>query len=192
VKRVGDTGPGRDAPTTTGGSTSQWTFNWSGLVTVVLIALLVVVLWRWLPGSGVDSLTGDRSNEPAPAPTTAPAVGADGTVPTTVGPTTTLVRPTVPDSPTTTVALERQVQISGEMKPCRFGDNCLVASFAIAGFAEHPGRYVCVFPNSRYDFSFKGDQVEDACMTAQSSDTIAIEVAGVLSATISDGNLDGT
>ena len=80
----------------------------------------------------------------------------------------------------------------GEMKECRFGANCLVASFAIEGFDTHPGRFVCVYPNSRRDFTFNGDRVDDACVTADPGDTLAIEVAGVTSATISEDDLEGS
>ncbi len=82
--------------------------------------------------------------------------------------------------------------ISGEMKPCRYGSNCLVASFTIEGFDPHPGRFVCVYPNSRSDFGFKGNGVEDACLSGDRGDTISIEVDGVQSAEISEGNLDGS
>ena len=89
-------------------------------------------------------------------------------------------------------APDRQVLISGEMKPCRFGADCLVASFTIDGFDEHPGRFVCIYPNSRSDFGFNDDGVDDACLTADDGDTITIEVDGIRSSTISEQNLDGT
>ncbi len=82
--------------------------------------------------------------------------------------------------------------ISGEMKPCKYGASCLVASFEIVGFEEQPGRFDCIYPNSRRDFTFHEVSVADACLTGDAGDTIAIEVDGVLSATISEANLTGT
>jgi hypothetical protein len=84
------------------------------------------------------------------------------------------------------------VVIRGETKPCRFGDDCLVASFGLDGFDEHSGTYSCIYADSRSDFTFNQDLVADACFTADDSDTITIEVDGVRSATISKSNLDGT
>lgn len=78
------------------------------------------------------------------------------------------------------------------MKPCRFGDDCLVASFTIDGFDEHPGRFTCIYPNSQREFSFNNDGVDEACLTADDGDTITIEIDGVQSATISEQDLDGT
>ena len=77
------------------------------------------------------------------------------------------------------------------MKPCRFGDNCLVAGFVIEGFDPHPGRFLCIYPNSQSDFSFNDNDVEEACLTGDAGDTITIEVDGVRSATISERRLDG-
>ncbi len=78
------------------------------------------------------------------------------------------------------------------MKPCRYGDRCLVASFTIDGFREHPGRFTCIYPKSQSEFTFNDDGVDDACLTADDGDTIIIEVDGVRSATISEQDLDGT
>lgn len=75
------------------------------------------------------------------------------------------------------------------MKPCRFGDSCLVASFTIVGFEESPGRYDCIYSNSQSEFTFNDDGSDDACLTGDAGDTITIEVDGVRSATISEQSL---
>ena len=94
--------------------------------------------------------------------------------------------------PSTTIRPERRVLISGEMKECRFGANCLAASFVIEGFEPHPGSYICIYPNSSTEIGFRDNDVIDACLTADQGDTITIEVDGVRSATISELDLDGT
>ncbi|MEJ7799600.1 MAG: hypothetical protein WKF60_03720 [Ilumatobacter sp.] len=178
----------KQPPLVAGGNSSQWTFNWWGLAAVVTIASIAFVTWSWLDGSG---------NEPSDqlsVSTSAPTVSAETTVPTTRPSATTVptTPPTTEPSTTTTAAPERRVLISGEMKPCRYGANCLVASFSIDGFDEHPGRFICIYPNSQRDFTFNDDEVEEACLTADDGDTITIEVDGLRSATISEQDLDGT
>ncbi len=168
------------------GTSSQWTVNWWGLVALVIVALVTIGTWRWLAGSG-----NDPSEQLGGIDTSAPT---DTTTPITE-PTTTTVAPAPPTtqrSTTTTVASGPQVQIRGEMKPCRYGANCLVASFTIDGFDEHPGRFTCIYPNSERDFTFNNDGVDEACLTGDAGDTITIEVGGVQSATISEQDLDGT
>lgn len=166
---------------------SGWMINWTGLAAIALVALVAVAGWRWLDGAGDDEAV-DAVSSPVTSDVT--------TVPSTVSrPSTTIVRqaPATTAAPTTTTEpTERRVLISGEMRPCRFGDNCLVASFRIEGFEQHPGRFVCIYPNSRRDFGFRNDGVDEACLTADQGDTITIEVDGVQSATISEQNLDGT
>jgi hypothetical protein len=153
------------------------------------ILVRVVVMWRWLAGSG-----NDPSEQLSVIGTSAPTDSADTTTPNTGPPTTTVppAPPTTQRSTTTTVASDPQVQIRGEMKPCRYGDNCLVASFTIDGFDEHPGRFTCIYPNSQSEFSFNNDGVDEACLTGDDGDTITIEIDGVQSATISEQDLDGT
>ena len=172
------------SPVSPDGNSSQWTINWWGLTALVIVALVTLVTWRWLADSG-----NDPSDQLSVTGTSAPT---DTTTPVTTPPTTTIRPTTTQRSTTTTSAPGRQVQIRGEMKPCRFGANCLVASFSIAGFDEHPGRFTCISPNSRRDFSFNDDDVDDACITADPGDTITIEVDEVQSATISEDDLDGT
>lgn len=158
---------------------------------MLLIVTTAVVAWRWLGGSSVNSNTDEPVNQldasAVPEPTDSVDVATRSTTTTTRPTSTTTLPPT-----TTTVASDRQVLISGEMKPCRFGANCLVAGFTIDGFDEHPRRFVCIYPNSRSDFSFNNNGVEEACITADAGDTITIEVDGVSSLTISEQNLDGT
>ena len=167
------------------GRASEWTFEWRGLLIVLLLTVVTVSGWRWLAGSGSgsDELSGVGH---AAAPTTEPVVASTGPAATTSTTTSTVATTT-----TTTLAPEPKVNITGEMKPCRFGDNCLVASFTIEGFDEPSGRFTCIYPNSRRDFSFRDDGKEDACLTADAGDTITIEVDGVRSATISEDDLDG-
>ena len=171
-------------------SSSGWTFNWWGLIPLLLIATTAIVGWRWVDGRSVSSDADAESLRIGAAATTAPttsvALGA------TAEPSTTTSLPLTPVlPPTTSVAPDRQVLIRGELKPCRFGANCLVAGFTIVGFEELPDRYVCIYPNSERDFGLTNDRVDDACLTADEGDTITIEVDGVRSSTISEQNLDG-
>jgi len=94
-------------------------------------------------------------------------------------------------STTSNPPTEPTVNITGEMKPCRFGDNCLVASFTIDGFDDPPETFTCIYPNSEREFSFRDGGKEDACITADEGDTITIEVGGVASRTISEEQLEG-
>lgn len=146
--------------------------------------------------------------EPAVAPTTVPPTSAPATTtpatatsaPVTTSPvtttTTTTTTTTVPARvPETTSAVTsatttsgggetRQVLISGRVEDCRFGAECLVASFTLDGFAS-TGEYVCEFDDgSRFIFRYIGDGADDACSTSGSSPSITIEVDGVRSATI--------
>lgn len=171
-------------PLSSDGTSSQWTVNWWGLVALVLVALVTISMWRWLVDSGNDS-----SEQLGVVDTSAPT---DTTTPSTQPPTTTIPPTTTQRSTTTTVASGPQVLIKGEMKPCRFGENCLVAGFTIDGFDEHPGRFVCIYPNSQSEFTFNNDGVDEACLTGDDGDTITIEIGGVRSATISEQDLDGT
>lgn len=166
---------------------TEWVVNWAGVVPVVLVLLLGVVLWRWLDGVGTSDDAGSPpvvSSSVATAPTTAPSAV------TTTRPATTTAAPTTTTT-TTTVVTEPRVRIRGEMGPCNFGSNCLIAGFSIEGFDEHPGRFLCIYPNSERERTFSDDDVDVACVTADEGDTITIEVDGVRSATISEEDLDG-
>lgn len=179
---------GNEAEVVPGGNSSGWAFNWWGLVGLVIIVSIAFVAWRWIDG------TGEASSETAGAANTSEPDGSAPTTSVATRTTTTTTRPapatTAPPS-TTTVPSERRVIIRGEMKACRFGASCLVASFRIEGFDPHPGSFTCIYPNSRSDFTFRNNGIEDACLTADAGDTITIEVDGVQSATISEENLDG-
>lgn len=164
------------------------------MLSLILVVAIAVIAWRWLSGTAVFSQDDDAPADRTVSTTTEPAATGDAAAAVTTleqpVPSTGPPGPTV-SSPTTTVASERRVLIRGEMKPCRFGSSCLVASFTIEGFDPHPGRFECIYPNSRRDFGFNNDGVDDACFTADDGDTIIIEIDGVRSATISEANLDG-
>ena len=192
---VGDAGSADELPVRPTEHTSGWTFNWTGLLAVVLIVVGAFVVWRWLGdaslGSDAEGAPDESGQDLSAAPTN--SVEATRTTPPRSQPQTTTGPPptTGPPATSTTVPTARQVSIRGEMKSSRFGANCLVAGFTITGFDPHPGRFVCIYPNSRRDFSFNNNGVDEACITADAGDTITIEVDGVRSATISEENLDG-
>lgn len=151
---------------------------------MVLLGAVAFVAWRWIDGASDDQ--GVSESAQTPVTTTAETASTDAST-TTVRRTTT----TTSTSTTTTTDPVPRVDIIGEVKPCRFGTDCLVASFTIAGFDGEPDRYVCIYPNSRSEFGFRGDGEDDACFSGDEGDTIAIEVAGVESKTISAENLEG-
>ncbi|MFW2333240.1 hypothetical protein [Ilumatobacter sp.] len=184
---MGEAGSGNGSGVQPAENSSGWEFNWSGLVAVVLIVAIVVVAWRWLGGNDDASSQIDASEASVTTNTVEAAATTTRPAPTTTRPPTT----TEPATTTTTGAGDREVIITGEMKACRFGANCLVAGFTISGFDPHPGRFICIYPNSQSDFSFNNTTVIDACITADEGDTITIEVDGVRSLTISEANLDG-
>jgi hypothetical protein len=107
----------------------------------------------------------------APAPTAPPA-----TVPPSTAPPTTRPATLPPDGPVVTII--------GQVAPCRFGSQCLLAGFTIHDFDSQPTEFVCEFADgSRYTFRFNRQEVERACATGDPTDSITIEVAGVRSAT---------
>ncbi len=65
------------------------------------------------------------------------------------------------------------------------------ASFTVEGFDGPDGQFACIYPNSQSTFSFTDGGRDDACLTADAGDTIAIEVDGVRSAVISEESLSG-
>jgi hypothetical protein len=190
LANVGAAESGNESPMRSEENGSGWMLNWWGLVPVLLVAITAIVGWRWLDGNSAGSNDGDDSLQIGEAPTTSSADSSAGS--SAPEPSTTTTMPLTPVLPSTTsVAPDRQVLITGEMKPCKFGANCLVASFTIMGFDELPDRYLCIYPNSRRDFGLTNDRIDDACLTADRGDTITIEVDGVSSATISEAQLDG-
>lgn len=167
-------------------ATSEWSVNWAGAGVLLVLAVVALVAWQAL-GGDEDASSATSSDEvlETVATTAPPSVSTtEATVSTTAASTTAAVT-------TTSTRPRRQVLIRAEMKPCRFGANCLAASFTVEGFEQPPGRFFCIYPNSRREFSFDGDGKEDACLTADQGDTITIEVDGVQSATVSEANLDG-
>lgn len=175
-----------EVPVTPRAETTRWLFDWAGLVPVIAAVIVVLLVSRFLGGDG----DGDSSSPPEATAAATTTVPADD-------PSTTTTRPTLPSttalpSTTTTEVGEPTVEIRGEIGPCRFGDACLIAGFSIAGFDEHPGSFLCIYPNSERERSFNDDVVDVACVTNDDGDTITIEVAGVRSATISEDDLDGT
>lgn len=185
---MGDATTGHQSSTHPTDTSSGWTINWWGLAGLLLVAVIALFTWQWLGGSDADDAADERVVSATSAPSDSVETTTRDTTTTTTSPTSTTAEPTT----TTTTVPERQVLIRGEMKPCQYGANCLVASFTIVGFEPRPGRFVCIYPNSVRDFDFNKDQVDEACLTADAGDTITIEVDGVRSATISEQNLDGT
>jgi hypothetical protein len=161
---------------------SEWSINWPAVVPVLALLVVVVMLWRAVSGGDDDTVAvGDTIDtvEATVSPTTVAAT------------TTTLPLTTTPAMPTTTATPERAVLIRAEMKPCRFSDNCLVASFTLQGFEQTEGQFTCIYPNSQREFSYRDGGKDDACITADEGDTITIVVDGVRSATVSEENLTG-
>lgn len=77
------------------------------------------------------------------------------------------------------------VSIAGRFGACPFGPSCLIAAFSTSGFNPAPNVYTCIFSNgSRYNIAFGGGSVTTACYTNDRPDSIAIEVAGVRSGTV--------
>ena len=127
--------------------------------------------------------------------------------PTTAGPSSTAVAVSTTaagsdTSPTTTAtttapttapgtAADRRVDIRGRVEDCRFGSDCLIASFSAVGFPTE-GDYVCEFEDgTRFTFRYAGGGALDACSTAGASPSITIEVDGVRSATITRDTVEG-
>ncbi len=163
-------------------SRDSWSINWPGAITVLIVAVVVLL---------VTQLRGDDDSTDASSAATSTVSATTDVVSATTSSTVAATTTTNAATTTSTTIARRQVLIRGEVKPCRFGAECLVAHFEIEGFDPHPGRFTCLYPNSRSDFGFNDDDVEDACLTGDEGDTITIEVDGVRSATISAENLDG-
>ncbi|MFW2335377.1 hypothetical protein [Ilumatobacter sp.] len=131
---------------------------------------------------------------PPPAGTTVPSTTSTTTSSTTTSTTTSSTSSTTTSTttaPTTTVPGDpRRVDITGRVADCRFGPDCLIASFALIGFPDE-GDYVCEFADgTRFTFRYDGSGAVDACSTSGTS--ITVEVDGVRSATITRDSLGGT
>ena len=149
-------GPARpEVPVERAGRASEWSIEWWGILPVLAIALAAIVGWRATGGTGTgpdERRTGGvavTTTEPVAAATTSAAATTTSTTVATTVPTTGTSEPAEPTEPA--------VHIVGEMKPCRFGDDCLVASFTIEGFDAPSGRFTCIYPNSTREFSFQDD-----------------------------------
>lgn len=121
-----------------------------------------------------------------PSPSTAPPVTPTDPPVTTVATTATAAPATAPAA-TNAIEPDRgpRVLVEARSGPCRFADDCLIAGFAIEGFDSRPQQYVCEFEDgSRFTFRFDSDGVDDACATGSAEGSIAIEVEGVRSATV--------
>lgn len=152
---------------------------------MLVLVIVVVMLWRAFEG-------GDDDTASSAGPTIATvAPSASSTTVSSSASSTTLPTPTTLAPSTTAATPEPRVLISAEMKPCRFSDDCLVASFTVEGFEQTSGQFTCIYPNSEREFSFQDDGKDDACITADEGDTITIVVDGVRSATVSEANLTG-
>ena len=133
---------------------------------------------------------GSAASTPSSSTTVAastPATSASATTaPVTTVPTTTVpVVATSTVTPATSVATGPQVVADARRGPCRFGDDCLIVGFTIAGFAGAPQEYVCEFEDgSRFTFRFDSGGVVDACATGSAAAAITVEVDGVRSATV--------
>ncbi|MDW3213152.1 MAG: hypothetical protein R8G01_04085 [Ilumatobacteraceae bacterium] len=118
----------------------------------------------------------------------------DTSTPATTVTTTPVTTTPVTTTPvTTTVAAPdgRSIDIRGRVEECRFGAQCLIASFSADGFPSE-GEYVCEFDDgSRFTFRYAGGGGLDACATSGASPSITIEIDGVRSATITREAPDG-
>lgn len=136
-----------------------------------------------------------------PSPTTAPPTPTptSATTSTTTRRRTTTITSSPPTAPptspapdvsvgsVTTDAVGRVVSVTGTSGECRFGSDCLIASFTLVGFAAE-GDYVCEFGDgSRFAFRYVGDAATDACATSGLS--ITIEVDGLRSETLTRASL---
>lgn len=107
--------------------------------------------------------------------------------------TSTSARPTtVPErGALTTDGDGRRVRVEARVENCRFGADCVIASFTLDGF-DPSGEYVCEFGDgSRFTFRYVGEGADDACSTGGPNPSITIEVDGVRSATVTRDQPDG-
>jgi hypothetical protein len=142
----------------------------------------------------VTSGSGRSAGTTVPATTDAVGAVTSPAGPSTTGITSTTPQTTTPDRSTTiapplirppTVDTDgRTVTISGRVEDCRFGAQCVIASFTLEGFPP-TGEYVCEFDDgTRFTFRYVDAGADDACAISGPSPSITIEVDGVRSATI--------
>jgi hypothetical protein len=132
-----------------------------------------------VPATTVPATTVPATTVPA---TTVPATTVPATtVPATTVPATTVPAPAGISGPTTaTGANGETLTVTPRQGPCRYGPDCFVASFTIAGFATQPDEFVCEFSSgARYVFRFSSAGADPACSTLDVPDSIVVEVGGL-------------
>ena len=138
-----------------------------------------------LPTTATTSPATTPTTPPANTPTTPPA-----NTPTTT-PANTTDTPTTTATPVTSIVEGPRVLITAMIGDCRFGTDCLIAGFTVAGFETAPSQYVCEFADgSRIEFRFGGDGVDTACATGSADAAITIDVEGVRSETVTRASVD--
>ena len=193
------------------------------IVTAAVIALFLVVAGAIVLFQLVDQSDDAVSTEPtAPSrstPVSEPSFTSPASAPTTIAPTTLATVPptSAPERPTpatttpatttpatttpatttpaTTdpVGSRPSVTATGRIEDCRFGSDCLVVGFTIAGFDGAPSEYICEFADGeRVSFTFGGDGAATACSARSAAPSITVEVAGVRSNTVSPDDLGPT
>ncbi len=174
----------------------------SALVAALLVLLVLVAGWRVLDGDGVADRASVAPVDTVPPTTpmipvmTIPATSsrttpAPTTVSTTTVSTTTLSTTSVSDAPRSAgVPDDRSIDVRGRLDDCRFGVDCVIASFSAIGFPAE-GDYVCEFSDgTRFTFRYAGGGALDACATSGESASITIEIDGVRSATLTRATLE--
>ena len=178
----------------------------TGAAAVAVATGAVALVWTLGVPGGNDGETAvaDRTATPVipvglPDPsttTTVAAIARSTPAPTTTSASPTSTSPTTSSTSTTTSTSSTtvpepatpagpRVAIVGHIGPCSFGDDCLIADFAVLGFDAPTREFVCEFADgSRYTFRFDGDGADRACATSAADGAITIEVDGVRSETI--------
>lgn len=124
-------------------------------------------------------------------PPTSTSTSAATTVTSTPPISSTSVSATTTADTTLPAGADRRIDIRGRVEDCRFGADCVIASFSAIGFASE-GDYVCEFGDgSRFTFRYAGGGAIDACSTSGADPSITIEIDGVRSATITRDEPDG-
>jgi hypothetical protein len=129
-----------------------------------------------VPATTVPATTVPATTVPA---TTVPATTTTTT--TTTVPATTVPTSSVISGPTTaTGAKGETLTVTPRQGECRYGPECFIASFTIAGFATQPEEFVCEFSSgARYVFRFSSAGADPACSTLDVPDSIVVEVGGL-------------
>ena len=143
-----------------------------------------------VPGRGSIAGTASPASTSV-APTTTTTATATTVDAATTPPESTTVRTSEVASTTSPAPDGPAVAVDGRVDDCRFGTDCLIVGFTLAGF-DGSGEYVCEFGDgSRFVFRYLGDGADDACVTGGDDAAITIEVDGVRSRTVTRQRLDG-